>query len=101
MGWDIEKALPMTRSADDPCIFTWEGDIVNANDYLLFSLNNRDWSQMIRPIEHTQHVGAEPIDNLVFKYPNSDDNNFVMDKTGRYRFVIDLRKRTFSSKYLD
>ncbi len=101
VGWDIEKALPMTRSADDPCIFTWEGDIVNANDYLLFSLNNRDWSQMIRPIEHTQHVGAEPIDNLVFKYPNSDDNNFVMDKTGRYRFVIDLRRRTFSSKYLD
>ena len=102
-GWDLEKALPMTRSADNPYLFTWEGDIVKGGDYLLFSLSNAkgDWSKMIRPIEKTQHVGTEPIDNLVFKYPNSDDNNFVMDKAGRYRLVIDLSKRTFSSKYLD
>lgn len=100
-GWDLNRALPMTRSADDPYTFTWEGDIVKADDYLLFTLTKDDWSMMIRPIEKTQHVGTEPIDNLVFKYPNSDDTNYVMDKTGRYRFVIDLRKRTFSSKYLD
>ena len=90
----------MTRSADDKYVFTWEGDIVKANDYLLFSLNNKDWSEMIRPIEKNQPVGTSPINDLVFKYPNSDDNNFVVQTTGRFRFTINLRKRTFSSTFI-
>lgn len=97
-GWDIEKAIPMTRSAEDPYVFTWEGEIVK-EDYFLFSLNNKDWSEMIRPIEKNQQVGTTPVNDLVFKYPNTDDNNFVAQATGRYQFTINLRTHTFSSVY--
>lgn len=98
-GWNIGQAFPMTRSAEDKYIFTWEGEIIKTG-YLLFSLNNVDWSEMIRPIAKQQHVGTEPVNDLGFNYPNSEDNNYVMTATGRFRFTINLRKRTFSSQYI-
>lgn len=97
-GWTISQAIPMTRSTDDPYVFTWEGEIIK-EDLFLFSLNNKDWKEMIRPVVKEQPVSTKPITDLKFKYPNSEDNNFAAKTTGTYKFTINLRTRTFSSEY--
>lgn len=97
-GWTIANAIPMTRSTDDPYVFTWEGEIIK-EDMFLFSLNNKDWKEMIRPVLKEQLVSTAPINDLKFKYPNTEDNNFAAKAKGIYKFTINLRTRTFSSSY--
>ena len=97
-GWEMGHGIEMTRSADDPYVFSWQGNL--GDGWFLFSLSNTDWDKMIRPVEQYKYIGHGATVDYKFRYPNDDDNNFVVDEPGEYRLVINLRTRTISTEYV-
>lgn len=98
--WEIENGVPMTRSAEDKYIFTYEGHLDAAS--LRFHISNSDWSvPAIRPIEDQTSIGPEPIVDQAFAWVAEPDYNWMVTVAGTFKITLNLRNRTLSTEYLE
>ncbi len=83
----------MTKSTDNPYLFTWTGDLTWGKFWFMMDCN--DWERMIQPLEDTDINAGQSIAGQSFSYPKGSCN-WDVKTPGVYEITVDLRKHTFS-----
>ena len=90
----------MTRSEDDPNLFTWEGrlNVTSGNGAgIYFMIDPDDWDHMIRPIEANTTVTKDsPVTNQAFSYGEGENYNWFVNESAIYSVTLDFGNRTVS-----
>ena len=96
VGWDLSQAPEMTPVGGKNGVFTWEGHL--SPGQLRFSLNNQNWSELVQPTTADSPIGFEPVVDEKFRYPNSDNNNWLVQTDGYYRLTVNWPEQTLNAK---
>lgn len=99
-GWDINNPTPMTASADDALVFSWEGNLYAGEMKLCLTTGSWDVG-FIRPMMADEPIGIEPITNASFQMHAGDpDEKWKITESGTYRITFNLRNWTMSTLYV-
>lgn len=99
-GWSIDAPTPLTRSDEDPLVFSWEGSL-NPGE-LKLCLTTGSWDVgFIRPMRSGEEIGKADITGAEFQMHAGDpDEKWKVTEAGVYHLVFDLRNWTMSTTYL-
>jgi len=83
-GWDLTKAIPLTKSASG---FEYSGNCVitgNGTNEFKFVTSNTDWGQ--------DHFVKGATENDIVKFNRTDDNKWVFtnEQSGNYKITVNL-----------
>lgn len=99
-GWNIDAPTPLAQSADDPLIFSWEGELNTGEMKLCLTPGSWD-APFVRPVENGTEIGKEPIVNAPFQMHAGDpDEKWRIAVAGKYLLTFDMRNWCMSSSFL-
>ncbi|MDE6160042.1 MAG: SusF/SusE family outer membrane protein, partial [Muribaculaceae bacterium] len=99
-GWSIDAPTPFAATAEDPLIFSWEGNLNPGEMKLCLTTGSWDVG-FIRPVSNGEQIGKEPIVDAVFQMHAGDpDEKWRITEAGVYSLVFNLRDWTMSSTWL-
>ena len=108
-GWSLDNATPMTKSADNPYIFTWSGTL-KAGEMKISCDKQSDWNGDWFMADKSNKAPTGEVETALFvtksdaelssMYPDADlgslDNKWNIQEAGSYRITIDQLKETIS-----
>ena len=99
-GWSIDSPTPLTATAEDPLVFTWEGSLYKGEMKLCLTSGSWDVG-FIRPQVAGTEINKTAITAQKFDMHAGDpDNKWVVTYAGKYRLTFDLRHWTMSTAFL-
>lgn len=99
-GWNIDNPTPLTATAEDPLVFTWEGNLYTGE--LKFCLVTGSWdAAFIRPMENGTEINRDAIVAAPFQMHAGDpDEKWRVTEAGIYRLTVDCRNWTISTSFV-
>ena len=99
-GWSIDAPTPLEASADDPLLFSWEGQL-NAGEMKLCMAKGSWDVPFIRPTVAGTEITKSGVAETAFAMHAGDpDNKWRVADAGIYSLKFDLRNWTMSADYL-
>lgn len=99
-GWQSFLMEPMTRDADDPCVWTWTGELKERTEYeqpKRFKIMGQDnWD----PKSLHPFVQDESCLESTQLQTGGDDLKWQIADNGYYRITVNVFKETFKAEYL-
>jgi len=99
-GWSIDAPTPLAATAEDPLVFTWEGQLRTGE--LKLCLTTGSWDvAFIRPENNGEEISKSPISNQKFiMHAGDPDNKWKVAEAGKYKLTFDLRNWTMSTEFV-
>ena len=96
-GWSMDNATAFTRDADDPYLFTWEGDLVTGEMKACLQPDGTFSCPFLRPETAGTEINGAGLDASKFVY-NTDgsDPKWKVTEAGKYRIVFNLKNWTIT-----
>ncbi len=99
-GWSIDSPTPLTPTAEDPLVFTWEGTLNTGEMKLCLTTGSWD-AGFIRPLSNGTEINSTPIVAATFQMHAGDpDEKWKVTEAGVYQLTFDLRNWNMSTAYL-
>lgn len=99
-GWSIDNPTPLTATAEDPLVFTWEGSLYAGEMKLCLVTGSWD-AGFIRPATNGREIGRDAIVAEAFQMHAGDpDEKWKVTVAGIYQLTFDLRNWTMSSSFI-
>lgn len=99
-GWSIDNPTPLTATAEDPLVFTWEGSLYTGEMKLCLITGSWD-AGFIRPLSSGTEIGRDAIVAAPFQMHAGDpDEKWRVAVAGVYQLTFDLRNWTMSSSFV-
>ncbi len=99
-GWDIGNPTALQASADDPLVFTWDGELYKGEMKLCLTTGSWD-APFIRPEVHGTEIGKTAIVDAKFiMHAGDPDEKWRISDAGKYRLTFNLRQWTMSTEFL-
>jgi hypothetical protein len=93
-GWKEGKMQLMKQNIDNPCIWTWEGELKkheNVEEPASFKFQGQD--RWYPKAIHPYHQGTDILKDKTFRTGGSD-TKWEISRDGRYRITVDLFNET-------
>lgn len=99
-GWSIDAPTPLEATAEDPLVFTWEGQLKAGE--LKLCLTTGSWDvAFIRPENNGEEISKSPISNQKFiMHAGDPDNKWKVAEAGKYKLTFDLRNWIMSTEFV-
>ena len=100
-GWNIDAPTALVKSADDPYVFTYEGQLT-VGEFKACLTTGSFGAQFIRP-----EVGGTELDHngliatKFLYYAGDPDNKWKVTEAGKYKLTFDLKNRTFAATFVE
>lgn len=95
-GWSIDAPTPLEPTAEDPLVFTWEGQLGTGEMKLCLTTGSWD-AAFIRPENDGEEISSSPVSGRKFiMHAGDPDNKWRVTEAGKYRLTFDLRNWTMS-----
>lgn len=99
-GWSMDDLTPLTVSADDRYVFTWEGDLKTGDMKVCLAPDGTFSCPFIRPETEGCKIGENGVSAPGFVYTTGPDYKWTVETAGRYKIVFNLRNWTIESQIL-
>ena len=99
-GWDNKHMQPFIQSADDPCVWTWTGELRPHTEFKepdAFKIEGQlKWGpKQLHPFKPHADVLA-----TVQLQQGGADNKWQLSRAGRYRLTVNVFKLTMKAEFL-
>ena len=99
-GWDNKHMQPFTQSADDPCVWTWTGELRPHSQFKepnAFKLEGQlKWGpKQLHPFT----AQADVLETSQIRLGGNDDK-WQLSRAGRYRLTVNVFKLTMKAEFL-
>lgn len=99
-GWSMDNLTALTRSDDDPFIFTWEGDLKEGNMKACLQSDGTFSCPFLRPSSGDVIISADGVSAPDFVYTKDPDDQWHVTQAGKYRITFDLKNYTIKAEKL-
>lgn len=96
-GWSMDDASEFTRSADNPYIFTWHGQLVEGSMKACTERDGTFSCPFLRPSSPDVAISASGVDAPDFIYTTGPDDQWRVTQAGEYTITFDLEHWTISA----
>lgn len=99
-GWSIDNPTPLTQSADDNLVFSWQGELFKGEIKLCLVPGSWDVG-FIRPTKGNEDISSSDLTDIPFQMHAGDpDEKWQVKEGGNYLLTFNLRDWTMSTRYV-
>ena len=99
-GWDNKHMQPFTQSADDPCVWTWTGELRPHSQFKEPNAFKLEGQLKWGPKElHPFTAQADVLETSQIRLGGNDDK-WQLSRAGRYRLTVNVFKLTMKAEFL-
>ena len=95
-GWSMDDATQFTKSATDPYVFTWEGELVQGDMKACIVKDGSFSCPFLRPAADNVDITSEGVSSPDFVFTTSPDDKWHVKEAGRYLITFNLKDYTIA-----
>ena len=95
-GWSMDNATQFTKSATDPYVFTWEGELVQGDMKACIVKDGSFSCPFLRPAADNVDITSEGVSSPDFVFTTSPDDKWHVKEAGRYLITFNLKEWTIT-----